>query len=180
MVWPLFSEQSNDKFFHTVAPLTLPIQLANLWLQGRPYLELFERSKMEKGTKPWGKMKPRRITEDEIIDLCERTLGFECSLILAAVAQFMFGENVINIEGAAALTLFQKALKYGIPDWLSISCYEQGFADRVVAQHLSEILQAEGFSDEFISRPIEPYRQRLSEVLLDYPSYFETVLMSLN
>lgn len=179
MVWPLFTEHSDDKFFHTVEPKILPIQLANRWLQGKPYLELFEHAKENKGTKPWGKMKPRRITEDEIIDLCESTLGFECSLVLAAVSQFMFGDNVINNEGAAALMLFQKSLKYGMPDWLSISCYEQGFADRVVAQKLRDSVRAEGFSGEFFAAAIEPHRHRLTEVLSDYPSYFESVLTGL-
>ena len=176
MTWSLFKEQSDDKFFHTVEPQNLPIQLANLWLKGVTYPALFEHSKEQKGTKPWGDTKRRKITEDEIIDFCESTLGFDCALILAAVAQFLFGENVMNDERAAALTLFQKALKYGMPDTLSISCYEYGFADRVVAQHIQATLQAEGYTGAFFAPAITQNRSRIAEIISDYPSYFESVL----
>lgn len=176
IVWGLFSEQSDDKFFHTLEPKTLAIQLATRWLQGSPYMMLFAHSSDEEGSKPWGAEKRRRLTEDEIVDFCESTLGFECSLVLAAVAQFLFGVRGINDESSAALTLFQKALKYGLPDWPSISCYERGFADRVIAQRLRDAVQAVGFSGSFFGLAIPLHRERIAEVLANYPSYFESVL----
>lgn len=175
MVWALFSDQSDDKFFHTVEPKSLPIQLARQRLQGNPYQALFEHTSAEKGTKPWGAKQRRRLTEDDIVAFCESTLGFECSLALAAVAQFLFGENGIQEEGAAALILFQKSLKYGLPDWPSISCYEHGFADRVVAQHLCDVVRAEGFSGNYFSSALESHRARIEAALKDYPSYFDSV-----
>jgi hypothetical protein len=153
-----------------------PIQLAHQWLQGNPYRVLFEHSSAEKGTKPWGAKQRRRLTEDDIVDFCESTLGFECSLVLAAVAQFLFGENGIHEEGAAALILFQKALKYGLPDWPSISCYEHGFADRVVAQRLCDAARAEGFSGKLFAPALKSHRERIEAALKDYPTYFESVL----
>ena len=176
MTWSLFAEQLDDKFFHTVEPNNLPIQLANLWLQGAAYPILFEHSKEQNGTKPWGDKKRRKITEDEIIDFCETTLGFDCALILAAIAQFLFGENIMSDERAAALNLFQKALKYGMPDSLSISCYEYGFADRVVAQHIRDALRGEGFTGPFFAPAITLYRSQIVEIISHYPSYFESVL----
>jgi hypothetical protein len=176
MVWALFSERSDDKFFHTVEPKSLPIQLARHWLQGNPYQVLFEQSNIDKGTKPWGAKQRRRLTEDDIVDFCESTLGFECSLILAAVAQFLFGENGIHEKNAEALTLFLKSLKYGLPDWQSISCYEYGFADRVIAQRLCDVARVEGFTNKFFAPAFESHRERIEAALKDYPSYFESVL----
>ena len=66
-------------------PKSLPKQLAYQWLQGKPYEVLFEHSTAEKGTKPWGEKMKRRLTEDNILDFCEITLRFECSLVLAIV-----------------------------------------------------------------------------------------------
>lgn len=175
MVWGLFSEQSDDKFFHTIEPSGLAIQLAMLWLQGTPYFVLFSHSNSEEGSKPWGSNK-RSLTEDDIIDFFEKTLGFDCSLILAAVAQFLFGENGIHEEDTAALTLFQKSLKYGLPDWLTVSCYELGFADRVIAQRLCEEVRADGFSGSFFKPAIDLHRDPIEAVLKSYPSYFESVL----
>jgi hypothetical protein len=177
MVWALFSEQSDDKFFHAVEPKSLAIQLATQWLHGSPYFELFAHSSAEKGSKPWGAEKRRRLTEDDVVEFCESTLGFECSLVLAAVAQFLFGENGINDERSAALTLFQKALKYGLPGWPSISCYEQGFADRVVAQRLCNSAREDGFSGEYFAPALVSHRGRIEEVLAGYPSYFESVFV---
>jgi hypothetical protein len=176
MVWALFSEQSDDKFFHTIRPESLAIQLATRWLQGSPYLALFAHSSAEEGSKPWGVENRRRLTDDEIVDFCESTLGFECSLVLAAVAQFLYGESGANEESSSALTLFQKALKYGLPDWPSISCHEQGFADRVLAQHLCDAARADGFSGKFFSLALAAHEERIEAVLADYPSYFESVL----
>jgi hypothetical protein len=176
MAWGLFTELSNDKFFRSVTPDLLGIQLAQLWIRGIPYLTLFEHSSAEEGRKPWGEKKRRRLTEDDIVNFCEGTLGFECSLILAAVGQFLFGENGIAKESAAALTLFQKALKYGLPDWQSISCYEYGFADRVVAQRLCDVVRAEGYPGKFFAPALKPHMERIRAELQNYPSYFESVL----
>ena len=178
MIWALFSEQSDDKFFHALEPNTLAFQLATQWLQGSHYLALFAHSSTEEGSKPWGATQRRKLTEDEIVEFCESTLGFECSLLLAAVAQFLFGENGIDDERSAALTLFQKALKYGLPDWPSISCYEFGFADRVIAQRLNGAARSEGFSGKIFASALESHRELIEATLKDYPSYFESVLAS--
>ena len=176
MVWSLFAEQSDDKFFHAIEPDSLAIQLAVQWIQGAPYMTLFAHSSAEEGSKPWGAEQRRRLTDDEIVEFCESTLGFECSLVLAAVAQFLFGENSVSDEGAAALTFFQKSLKYGLPDWPSISCYEHGFSDRVIAQRLCDSARTDGFAGQFFAAALESHRDRIEVVLADYPSYFESVL----
>lgn len=175
-VWNLFAAQSDSKFFHTVEPRSLPLQLASQWLAGAPYGALFAHSRDQKGSKPWGGSKRRLLTEDDIVAFCESTLGFECSLILAAVAQFLLGEDSFDDENSATLQLFQKALKYGLPDMLSISCYECGFADRVVAQQLIYAVRFNGFAEDSFSLAIEPLRDQIKVALGNYPSYFESVL----
>jgi len=177
VVWGLFEDQSDDKFFHTVEPKSLGTQLATRWLSGLPYQALFEHATTANGTKPWGS-KRRRLTDDDIVDFCESTLGFQCSLILAAVAQFLFGENAMHAEGAGALTLFQKSLKYGLPDWLSISCCELGFADRVIAQRLRDVVQGVGYAERFFDSALSLHRDAINASLADYPTYFESVLAS--
>lgn len=179
MAWDLFEDQSDDKFFHTVEPRSLGIQLASRWLQGLSYQTLFEHVATEGGTKPWGS-KRRRLMDDDILEFCENTLGFQCSLILAAVSQFLFGENAMQVEGAKALMLFQKALKYGLPDWLPISCLELGFADRVVAQQLCHAVREEGYAREFFAGALASHRDSVEETLRKFPSYFGSVLAGRN
>lgn len=178
LIWPLFEQQLDSRWFNTINPDTLTFQLTTLWIQGSPYKELFEHNKTQEGSKPWGEMKRRSITEDDIIDFCENTLGFDCALVLAAVAQFLFGESTDNDKGSAGLALFQKSLKYGLPDILSISCFEYGFSDRVLAQDLCNRMRSNGFSGNSFRAAIKPYYEEIAEALTNYPSYFETVLMS--
>jgi len=174
----LFSQQSDDKFFHTIKPVGLSQQLAAMWLEGCPYKGIYAHAERKNGTKPWGKTKRRKLTEDEIMSFCENTLGFDCALVLAAVTQFLFGENGVNAESDAALNVFQKSLKYGLPDEYTTSCYERGFADRAIAQHLCSVVRGDGFQGRFFSAAIDVHRDRINLSLQNFPSYFETVLAS--
>lgn len=176
VIWPMFAQQSENAFFHTVQPDSLAMHLAMRWIHGAPYKALFAHSANEKGSKSWGAKKRRRLTDDNIVDFCENTLGFECSLVVAAVAQFLFMEGGVTDEHSAALNLFQKSLRYGLPDWLSISSYELGFSDRVLAQRLCDAIRADGFEGQFFAPALGPHRDRIEAVLADYPSYFESVL----
>lgn len=175
-VWGLFQQQSDDKFFHAVEPAPLSRQLALMWLNGCPYKAIYIHAKRENGTKPWGETQRRKLTEDEIMSFCENTLGFDCALVLAAVAQFLFGEGNANDEEKVPLTVFQKSLKYGLPDEHTISCYEIGFTDRVLAQHLCSVVRGDGFQGRFFSAAIVTHRDRILTSLQNYPSYFGTVL----
>lgn len=174
-IWPLLVDQLDDKFFRTVEPRSLSIELARLWIRGRPYQELFDITLKLSGSKPRGD-KRIRLTEDEIIGFCETTLAYECSLIVSAVAQFSIAESENDGPGAEALALFQKGLKYGLPDQLSISCYESGFADRMIAQRLCDISRAKGFSGTQFAPALRAHQPAITAALKRYPSYFESVL----
>lgn len=175
-VWELFETLLSEKFFHSVEPKSLPILLASEWIKGSPYAVLLNITKSQNGSKPWGARKRRKLTDDDIFAFCEHMLGFECSLILATIAQFLFGEESYTNNDSIDLSLFQKSLKYGLPDLLSISCYERGFADRYLAQQLSNTVLGDGFSGESFSKAINIHRRTIKTVLKDYPSYFESVL----
>lgn len=175
-VWDLFVQQSDDKFFHSIEPFGLSQELAAMWLDGCPYKGIYAHAKRRNASKPYGETRRTKLAEDDIMSFCENTLGFDCALVLAAVAHFLFGESSINTEGTTALNVFQKSLKYGLPDELSISCYERGFADRAIAQHLCSIVRGDGFQGKLFSDAIDTHRDRIKSSLLSFPSYFETVL----
>lgn len=178
IVWPLLSTQIDDKFFGRIEPPELPQELARGWLRGASYGDLVTLAEERKGTKPWGQTR-RRLTEADVIDFLESTLGFDSSLVLAAVAQLLFGECGLGDDDAAVLTLFQKSLKYGLPDWLSISCVERGFADRVVALGLRDVLIQAGYEGVYIGQALKSYGDTIAAFLKSYPTYFEAVLESI-
>ncbi|WAW10369.1 DEAD/DEAH box helicase [Oxalobacter vibrioformis] len=178
-VWNLFKTQLENNFFHSVEPNLLAAQVAAMWISGESYQSIFKYVKAKKGSKQWGKSQRRALTEEDIMNFCEGILGFECSLILAAISQFLSEENEFNPRLNSSLSIFQKSLKYGLPDILSISCYELGFADRVISQELSLGVQTDGFIGNSFSEALNSHMDKTKNILNNYPSYFESVLSTL-
>ena len=83
-IWRVLLQQIDDPFFHLVTPDNFAINLAKKWIDGESYEKLIEFSKKVNAKKPFG-AKYRKITEDDIYNFCENTLGFHGSLIIAAV-----------------------------------------------------------------------------------------------
>ncbi|MBE7498697.1 MAG: DEAD/DEAH box helicase [Verrucomicrobiaceae bacterium] len=173
--WPLLASSSDDKFFHTVTPEGFGLELAARWLDGEPYERLISLIGEKSATKPYGPNRRRKVAEDDVIKFCESVLGFDCSLILAAAIQF-FRDGNNNDEVASSLLTFQKALKYGLPDPLSISCFEYGFADRVLCQKMANALHNAGFERSNFSSAVTAHREIIDATLRAYPSYFRELL----
>jgi len=177
-VWPLFVSLLDDKFFRTVQPAGLALSLAVLWLRGSEYLVLFDHSAADGGSKPFGSNRRTKITADDILGYCENTLGFECSLLLSALSTVMIEQSLASAAQLSQLGHFQKAFKYGLPDILAISCYEFGFADRVLAQRLSDAVVSDGFVGTSFAEAVRAHREVVAATLRDFPSYFTAVLGS--
>lgn len=178
-VWPLFKGLMDDNFFHTVRPLDFSKNIAVGWLSGVTYAELIKYAEGAKASKPWGDTQRRRVTQADVLDFCEGTLGFDCALILSAVSQFLYGQRAATDEEALPLQRFQKALKYGLPDWLAISTYEQGFSDRVIAQTIATYLRSQGYEGEFFGGSLDGHKVGLRMLLEEFPSYYTGVFTTL-
>jgi hypothetical protein len=98
--------------------------------------------------------------------------------VIAAVAEHLSG---LNIDGAADcvrnLGTLQKQVKYGISDIDEIAIYEMGFADRVVAQALRQVIaSARGRTvRQRLRNSADPVRETLEQ----FPRYFSVCLASL-
>lgn len=170
-VLPLFSEISDDKFFRNVEPIHTGRELASAWLQGAPYFIIFELAERLNAKKQAGTRR-MKVSNDDVLDFLESTLAFECALILAAVSQFLFGPSPQLDSKAAVLSSFQKSLKYGLPDVLSISTFEYGFADRNVAQELTDALRQDGFAGDNFESATTNHMNAIGEVASSLPVYF--------
>lgn len=178
LVWILFQSLLADKFFHTVEPQTLALEIASRWLSGLSYEVIYKYVVSVDGSKPYGENRRRKLTLEDVIEFCDNTLAFQCSLILGAIAEFLFvDESIIGMD--STFKLFQKSLKYGLPDSLSISIYEKGFSDRCVAIRVRDELIGRGYAESYWGESVELYRFELEEVLNNSPSYFKSVLDSL-
>ena len=178
-VWEILKKELGSKFTMFVEPSALPKELAEMWLAGRSYESLFNFVIREGGTKPWGE-KRHRLSDDDVINFCENTLGFDFPLGVAAITQFLFGDNVEAQGPAGPILIFHKAMKYGISDALAVSCYEAGFADRMLAQKIAEALRNDGYIGGVDSvAEMGQHANALRSLLAHYPNYFNVVLGSM-
>lgn len=178
-VWPLFLALVDDKLLTRMEPNGTPLQLAQGWMRGASYRELIALARDAGATKPWGEDGRRRLTEADVLEFLEGSLGFDCPLVLAAVGQFLFGTTGLAAEDSSVLNDFQKSLKYGLPSKLAVSAYESGLADRCVAQDVATEIWLAGHEGSHFSPALTDYRVVVADVLSAYPAYFSTVLEGL-
>jgi POLQ-like helicase len=178
-IWSLLAELSESLFFHSVFPVQLGRGIAGMWIEGKPYHAILKHVGDVKGTRPWGK-KRRKLSDDDVFDFLETTLAFECSLVLSAVAQFLFGDGILQNPVAKPLNLFLKAFKYGLPDSLAISCFEAGFPDRVIAQGLRDVLVLNGYGLDYFAPALKSHRASIDQLLQSFPTYFSAALESVS
>jgi hypothetical protein len=173
LAWPLFGQISTSIFFSGVEPKELSRVVAQYWINGFSYRSIFDMAAAKSGTRPWGGTR-RKLSNDAIVSFLEGPLSFDCALIAGAILQ-LATEHGIDEDVTSMLQLFQKQLKYGLPDALSISTHEFGFADRVLAQRLRDQLVSRNYPMAFFNLAIIP-RGVIREVVSEFPSYFRTVV----
>lgn len=135
IVTPLLLSMSRDKILKEVAACGAFSILALGWINGDSYGELLGSLNDADVMYAHGAHR-RRLDSEVVVELCEQALGFDFSLILAAVKE-SYGSLEESEENGEAfdrhIDLLQKRLKYGLPTKESIQCFELGFSERVVA-----------------------------------------------
>lgn len=177
-IWPLFQTLLDNMFFHSVLPPNVAYFLAQLWINSAPYYLILGSAKQMEGTRPWGEG-TRKLTELDIMEFLEKQLSFECSLIVSAVSQFLFGSNLVS-EEATVLQFFQKSLKYGLKDRLSISIFDAGLADRVIATDVADALRSAGYSEQYALNAFKTHRPVIEASVAQYPAYFKNILENIS
>ncbi len=176
-IWPLFQSLLSSMFFHSVLPTNLAYSLAQLWINSAPYHSILTRVRSMDGTRPWG-TGFRKLTELDIMEFLEKQLCFECSLIVSAVSQFLFGNNLLSDE-ASVLQFFQKSLKYGLKDKLAISIFDAGLSDRVIAAEVADALRDASYTEQYASAAFTTHRPVIAQLLSQYPAYFRNVFANI-
>lgn len=176
-VWPLLTELCDNRFFRSVEPAGAGFEIALSWMCGMSYGEIFRKVSQIQVKKKAGKRK-QKVSDDDILKFLESTLAFDCSLILAALAQFLFSPEEIIGEQGASLAHFQKSLKNGLPDALSMSIFEAGFADRFISQTIRDALLQDGYGGSSFDEARQNHLSAIEQVVKGTPAYFNYVLSS--
>ncbi|WP_110877659.1 DEAD/DEAH box helicase [Franconibacter helveticus] len=176
-VWPLLAELSDSRFFRSVEPDDASFKLALLWIDGTSFGEIFRKALEMQVKKKVGKRK-YKVSNDDILQFLESKLAFDCTLILAALAQFIFSPEEIVGERGSSLAHFQKSLKYGLPDTLSMSVFEAGFADRYISQAVRDALLQDEYEGSSFDEARKSHPSAIEYVIRATPAYFKYVLSS--
>lgn len=176
-VWPLLTELCDNRFFRSVEPVDAGFQIALMWMSGTSYGEIFRQALQMKVKKKVGNLE-RKVSDDDILQFVESTLAFDCALILAALAQFLFTQEDLTGEPGASLANFQKSLKYGLPDKLSMNVFEAGFADRFISQAVRDALIQDGYEGSVFDEARKNHLSAIEYVIQAAPAYFKYVLSS--
>ncbi len=176
LVWPLITEMLVDTLGRYL-PVTAILPVVHSWIAGNTYAQILAVWVSNGGAIRFGE-KTRKTKMEDIVELCENTIGYQSTLIVAAIAEIL---GSLNMEGAdeciRSLGTLQKRLKYGIADSEEIALYELGFADRVVAQSLRPIIaSADGRT---VRRRLRRSADAVGVTLQGFPRYFSVCLSSL-
>lgn len=175
LLWPLIMDVLSDSFSCYV-PDTGIFRIVQSWIAGDSYAEIFATWVSEGGAIRFGE-KTRKSKMEDIVELCDNVIGYQSTLVIAAVAEHVSG---LSVDGAADCVLIlgtlQKQVKYGISDVDEIAIYEMGFADRVVAQALRPIIASA--TGRTIRGRLRTSANATSETLKRFPKYFSVCLSS--
>jgi hypothetical protein len=176
-LWPIIAQCVHNNSFKRMNPTMILAEIGQQWIRGQSYEAIFgtlnnANARLGSGSKP------RRPTIDHAVDLGESAFGYDAMLVVGAVAELYEMANPESTEQVELLKLLQKQIKYGLPAVESILFCEVGFADRVVAQRLAEVIGGATTRRKLLRR-IRGASGDLRTALEEFPAYFTSVLDSL-
>lgn len=178
ILWPLISKYIKCSAFLKCNKPSLLIQIAKEWMRGQPFYKLFEILKINDAKLQWGSGY-HQYKIDHVLELCEGGFSYNGTLLIGAICEFieLYGnENKESVIGK--LKLFQKRFKYGLPSNESVILYELGFADRTLAQKMTDALGELNNTTEIKSRLLGN-RDKFVSIINLYPSYYQKVYENL-
>jgi superfamily II DNA/RNA helicase len=181
VLWPLLTKLAPEARLKDTEPLEAIYQLACFWIAGKPYGSLYDGLNAVDARYPHGEQR-RAFTIDMVVELCEQTLGFEFTLLLAAITEAIsqvIGEEKEKERLVGLINTLQKRLKYGLPTRSSIAFFEAGFAERVVAQEVDVALLSIATNTSSARALVKKSASKVRAVIDCYPAYFHSVFASM-
>ena len=146
-------------------------KLLKMWLNGKSYIQIWNYSKSVNLLIKWGK-KNRVISLEEIITLCDSDFGYASLTIIQTIVEVLSTKDCNeNIQEDLSDIIYR--IRYGLPNKESVYTYELGFADRIISQKITdEISDFDCSTKKKAKTVIKNNREKLRELLANYPSYF--------
>lgn len=172
LVWPLMMVYIRNNTFNKFNQKDLLKIIIQKWASGASFQTLFKIALENKCRINSGKQS-REIKIENIVDICEKGCAYEGVLLVSALCEFIMPGKEETGKLISRLQLFQKSLKYGLPTATSITIYELGFSDRVIAQDLVKSLDICLVDKKDVINMFKQKRDISISVITKYPTYFK-------
>ena len=176
LIWPLLAKYIHNNAFNKFNNKDVLKSIVLEWILGTTYHKLFIIADTHNCTLGTGK-RPRKVKIDHIIDICESGIAYDGALIISAFCEFI---EMLEREGTEDLVkylkLFQKRIKYGLPTETTITIYELGFSDRVIAQDLALTLNTTEHVNKYIIQLLKQNKDKIIYTINKYPRYYFDVM----
>ncbi|WP_159518259.1 DEAD/DEAH box helicase [Sunxiuqinia indica] len=173
VLWTILYEKAPVSI-KKLTPDNSAFELTNHWLKGYTFNELL--ASLSENVKYKAGRQRRTVTIEHIIDICHNTYSYGLTLIIGAVSEVIrLMGNTENDNILEKMDLIQKMMKYGLPNKLSISFYELGFADRIVALELARKFDYFSYYRTELKDNLKANKSEVEAFLSLYPSYFTAV-----
>lgn len=145
--------------------------LLKMWINGKSYIEIWSYAKSVNLLVERGK-KSKDISLEDIITLCDSDFGYVSLTIIQAIIEVLNTKDCSgNIQENLSDIIYR--IRYGLPNKESVFIYELGFADRIISQKIADELSDFDCSTKNKTKStIKGNREKLQELLANYPSYF--------
>lgn len=174
-IWPVIESLSSDNALTKIIGDGAGIFIAKLWCSGSSYNFILINAK-NKGFKFRAGKQERELTLENIIDICDSSLGYDAMLIVGACADLL----ALLTESEKLERLIrqlQASIKVGMPSDLEVWLYSNGLADRIVAAEVKNEIERNSLATPLPSTAIfTQYKHVIEPVLSKYPSVFSAVI----
>lgn len=178
-LWSLFKSHISNSNFKKCEPKDFLISATQFWIEGKSFYSIFEILEASE-TRITTEKRKHKISIEQVVDICENALAYEGGLLLSAVIE-MIGliENTEVDYLIRHLQALQKRIKYGLSSQGAIALYEIGFADRMIASELNQVMNLASFRKPEIISALQSQHDYIVNILSIYPSYFSKQLEEL-
>ncbi len=174
LIWPLLASHINNSVFKKFDKPNVLKEIAQKWIEGKSFYELFEIIQQRNAKMIWGS-RLRDFKIDHIVDICENGFSYDSTLLIGALIELI---GLFDMEDRTAFIInlqqFQKQLKYGLPNDVSILIYELGFSDRVISQEISRVISLVNNKAEVLNE-LKEKSEAILNVLTRYPKYYRNI-----
>lgn len=178
-IWQFIKTRIKNKVFTNFSDQSLLDDIFKFWINDKSYFEILEEF-IPLDIRIIAKSKRYKLTIEHIVQICEKAISFEATLILSSIIEFLklYAERCDISDLEQSLKIFQKKMKYGLNSIVAIMIYEMGFNDRFLAIEIENLLPDTNSSyrdiKDFIKSNI-----LVEDILNNYPSYFTKVYRAL-